>query len=410
MSVKLLINNTAAADSDYITWSPVPCSISADGLTTPLTVRLKNQNTGTGGQVVFIKGPGRAEQDELQLTIPLNEAPVTFFIAGKFPFASEKDKDVIINVIDQQSRQSIHAKSLMVRIRKNANKLTDEERDLFLDTLAQLNSSGEYQSIRNTHQDSMSTQAHHRPGFFPWHRAYLLDLERALQKIEPAVALPYWKFDEAAPNVFNEEFMGETVDDTLNFSTGHPFKSWQTDGVLGIDRSPDFDQGAGASFAISEVATMNYSNPNHAYKKFMEVEGPAHDNAHGSFNGSLGFIQTAAKDPLFFLLHANVDRLWAKWQWHQKRYNPGNINTYAFQGTAGGPGSAIEGHNSLDTMWPWNQLRNNSRPNFFPRGLFPQLSFALAPSQKPAIREVIDYQGKFNSSNRLGFDYDDIDF
>ncbi|OWK25570.1 hypothetical protein AJ87_08815 [Rhizobium yanglingense] len=37
----------------------------------------------------------------------------------------------------------------------------------------------------------------------PWHRAYLLDFERALQGIDAEVSLPYWRFDQASPNVFN---------------------------------------------------------------------------------------------------------------------------------------------------------------------------------------------------------------
>ena len=42
----------------------------------------------------------------------------------------------------------------------------------------------------------------------PWHRLYLLDLERQLQAVRPAVTLPYWQFDQAAPNLFTEDFMG----------------------------------------------------------------------------------------------------------------------------------------------------------------------------------------------------------
>ena len=40
-----------------------------------------------------------------------------------------------------------------------------------------------------------------------------------------------------------------------------------------------------------------------------------------SFGGSISSIGSAARDPLFFLLHCNVDRLWAKWQWLNQRYD-----------------------------------------------------------------------------------------
>jgi Common central domain of tyrosinase len=45
--------------------------------------------------------------------------------------------------------------------------------------------------------------------------------------------------------------------------------------------------------------------------------GPNHDRAHRYIGGNGGTIQpptTSASDPFFFLLHGNVDRLWAEWQ------------------------------------------------------------------------------------------------
>jgi hypothetical protein len=46
------------------------------------------------------------------------------------------------------------------------------------------------------------------------------------------------------------------------------------------------------------------------------IEGTPHNYSHGYIGGGgdMSFIPTAAKDPFFFLLHANVDRLWAQWQ------------------------------------------------------------------------------------------------
>ena len=53
----------------------------------------------------------------------------------------------------------------------------------------------------------------------------------------------------------------------------------------------------------------------------VSVEVNPHGRAHVSFDGSISEIGTAARDPLFFLLHCNVDRLWAKWQWFQRRFD-----------------------------------------------------------------------------------------
>jgi len=50
---------------------------------------------------------------------------------------------------------------------------------------------------------------------------------------------------------------------------------------------------------------------------------------------------TSPNDPIFFLHHANVDRLWAKWQIN----HPGDSNY---------PTTGNSGHALNDLMWPWD--------------------------------------------------------
>ncbi|HKE99200.1 MAG TPA: tyrosinase family protein [Actinomycetes bacterium] len=92
------------------------------------------------------------------------------------------------------------------------------------------------------------------------------------------------------------------------------------------------------------------------------MEGDPHGVAHTSFTGSISQISTAARDPLFFMLHANVDRLWAKWQWTSRRFEATDPNTYSREGGASDPGATRIGHNLDDTMWPWNQVTTSPRP------------------------------------------------
>ncbi len=40
----------------------------------------------------------------------------------------------------------------------------------------------------------------------------------------------------------------------------------------------------------------------------------AHNNAHGYIGGNLGFAHISFRDPFVFLLHSNVDRIFASWQ------------------------------------------------------------------------------------------------
>ena len=248
-----------------------------------------------------------------------------------------------------------------------------------------------------------SPQAHGAPGFLPWHRAYLLDLERELQAIDPSVALPYWRFDQPAPNIFTRDFLG--VSDalgTVQFSATNPLQFWRTDGVQGINRRPVLQHRRSAARRLrTEAQTLALGNQ---YPAFRTMEGNPHGSAHTSFGGSISSIPTAARDPLFFLLHCNVDRLWAKWQRQIGRFDPAQAASYDSN-----PGNPI-GHNLPDTMWPWNGITGGPRPPTAPGGAMAASPCVSAPGPQPRVRDSLDYQGSVNAVSRMGFDYDDVPF
>jgi tyrosinase len=199
----------------------------------------------------------------------------------------------------------------------------------------------------------------------------------------------------------------------VQFEPGNPLEFWATDGVVaGIERSPFFDTDTSPAFVLSEEDTLLLGGPQNLYAEFRDMEGDPHGFAHTSFGGSISQIDTAAKDPLFFMLHANVDRLWAIWQWLHQRFDMTDTATYPFLGSAGSPGATRIGHNLQDTMWPWNQVTGtgppNDRPNTAPGGDFPPSSTGAAPGSTPVVGAMIDYQGVFDVGDRLGFDYDDF--
>src|SRR4029077_1329424 len=128
-------------------------------------------------------------------------------------------------------------------IRKDAMTLTDSERDRFLTAFGTLNGqgTGRFTDFRDMHVRSTLGESHGNWGFLPWHRSYLLDLERDLQSINATVALPYWRFDQPAPQIFTPEFMGlPDVNDHAVFVPGHPFEQWTTEGQVGITRRMGF--------------------------------------------------------------------------------------------------------------------------------------------------------------------------
>ena len=407
MDVEIQINNSPNANARFLTWSPTPCRIritnpaGAQGQGQP-PIRISAKTTANGGSVVFRLGTTGAFGASVQPKVPVNGKWVSFFAAGQFGHPSVNLNDVQIQAKHGNGNQVIGATPCTVRIRKNANNLTPGERDRFIAAFAQLNNAGlgRFADFRDMHTNVSSPQAHGAPGFLPWHRAYLLDLERELQAIDASVALPYWRFDQGSPNIFKRDYLGESdAMGTVLFSATNPLQFWKTDGVTGINRRPFFNTN-NPTGVRTEAQTLALGT---TYPNFRTMEGNPHGSAHTSFGGSISSIGTAARDPLFFLLHCNVDRLWAKWQQINNRFNPAVAASFD-------SGAWPIGHNLPDTMWPWNGITGPPRPPTAPGGTMAPSPLVTAPGLSPRVRDSLDFQGKISAPACMGFDYDDVPF
>lgn len=408
MNVELQINNSIDPRARYVSWAPSPCRIRVTnpaGATTPtVNVQITGVSAASAGAVVFRRNNTGLFSPSLTLPVPINGTSVPFFIAGRYGRPSVTNGDVRIEA--RTGATLVGSVQLMVRVRKNANTLTPGERDRFVAAFAQLNNqgAGRFADFRNMHTAAGDPEAHRAPGFLPWHRTYLLDLERELQAINPSVSLPYWRFDQPAPNIFTREFLGVSdPNGTVQFSASNPLRFWVTDGVPGINRRPFFSTASAPPGLRTEAQTLALGAQ---YRLFRNMEGNPHGSAHVSFGGSISSIPTAARDPLFFLLHCNVDRLWAKWQRQFGRFDQALAASYDSNLPAG---NRI-GHNLPDTMWPWNGITGGQRPPTAPGGTMATSPAASAPGPQPRVRDNLDYQGTINAVSRMGFDYDDVPF
>ena len=254
----------------------------------------------------------------------------------------------------------------------------------------------------NTMIDDVRNLAHSGPIFLPWHREFLRRFEKDLRKIVPGVSLPYWNWvdDSNKPQdspIWSEDFLGGNGDPnyrhpSLDFRpspnrgfvvrTG-PFRydpedpnSWNVivyddfgkpvvDRKGNIRREPllrGFRIAANRSFpSSSQIDALNKINlydshdwfqhegdKNPSFRNVLEGWKPfgLHNAVHSWVGGTMQFAMSPG-DPVFFLNHCNVDRLWAEWQ---------NKNrSYPKDGSIVRPdGSLIEGSNRSDIMFPWN--------------------------------------------------------
>ena len=346
---ELTVNGTVDPVGRYVSWTPAPAGLRiADdcGVAGPLQVRL-HAPAGTGGRLELRRERKDPPSDELVLDLPADGSPQAFFVAGKFGSPSTSRGDSALEVHEVGADAPLLATfSLTVRVRKDAEELTTAERDAFLIAVAALNTPGHnlFQTYRDIHKSGTLNEAHSFDGFLPWHRAYLLDLERELQKINPDVALPYWRWDKPAPQLFSADYLGAPDPESgfAAFSSANPLRLWSIDGTLGIDRTPLFAVAtSGAHNAVGpprpDTTVTNFAG---TYGQLRPpFEGNPHGRAHVCFDGDINSPPTAPRDPLFFLLHCNVDRLWAMWQWLESRSDPDRPGTYSFLGKFGDPGA-----------------------------------------------------------------------
>jgi tyrosinase len=418
MAIEVRINGSPDPNTRYITYAPAPCQIRQTPAATALNVSLSSRSAQAGGgQAVFYdkRTVGAQPTATLALTLPAAGTWVNFGMGGRPGTPSVDDRDCLLVVTGTGVNVTV---PLMVRVRKNGNKLKPGERDRFLLALARLNSTASpatasaYQTLRNMHVSAADGEEHQGPHFLPWHRIYLLDLERRLQAIDPAVSMHYWRFDEPAPNVFTRQFMGQTQRSAsaasfVTLDPTNPLVGWVTDSVAGILRSSNFNTLTQSAPGQPGFATLTQAQTlalGATYPPFSAMERTPHGAAHVSFNGWISSIPTAPKDPLFFMLHANVDRLWALWQWLNRRTDAAAPATYTGQNRVG--------RRVADTMWPWNGVITPPRPNFAPGSGLPASPLTTTPGSKPTVGNAIDYHGSRVGLplDWLGFSYDDVPF
>jgi tyrosinase len=169
--------------------------------------------------------------------------------------------------------------------------------------------------------DTWSTCQHGSFFFLSWHRMYLYHFERILRAAsgEPALTLPYWDYDSPArralPLVFrqpadatNPLFVGAR---NRGINAGQPLAASAT-GAAGALATIAFTSatGSGASFGGQVVPV-----PSHFDGPPGRLESQPHNVIHVAVggNGWMADPNLAARDPIFWLHHANIDRLWNKW-------------------------------------------------------------------------------------------------
>lgn len=295
-----------------------------------------------------------------------------------------------------------------MRVRKNWLALTTAEREVYLqavltlkNTIANLSApTGQQYSIYDRfvliHQALANGQTpfsgetvdlgHGGWHFLPWHRKFLIDFEDALNAAVPGqnIAVPYWDWADYAGT------MGELLVDTafgpngtgpgMIVSSGYFAPSapgatppWWPPGLTGWncqfvqdglpnDLVRNIVSGA-APATQTEVRDIilqpsyfimpDPADPATWTGLWIELEFGPHGAGHNWFSSlvpgapfaHMSHMYISPNDPMFFLHHSQVDRVWAMWQrdGHEgvANYEPGVAFTHGY------------GHLATHALFPW---------------------------------------------------------
>jgi hypothetical protein len=274
--------------------------------------------------------------------------------------------------------------------RKNIYSLSPNELNDFREAVNLLKANGTYDTFIERHHHAMMhatpmpgepnnpnfrNAAHRGPAFSPWHRQEVRDFELALQSVKPGVTLPYWDWaqdaalpDPTAAPLWTDAYIGGDGAGPNNRVPDGPFKDWvalietstgalvprSTPGIvrmLGRDPQgfPTLPTQADVTNCLNEgvydsAPWRTTSDP--SFRNRLEgwlrragepPEPRMHNRVHTWVGGDMQ-PGTSPNDPVFFLHHCNVDRLWAQWQ----ADNPG----LPYVPASGGPPE----HNATDPM------------------------------------------------------------
>jgi tyrosinase len=179
------------------------------------------------------------------------------------------------------------------------------------------------------------SQCQHNSWYFlPWHRMYLFYFEQIIASTIVQLggpkdwSLPYWNYSDSSnadatklPPAFYAAATPPPVDpndsnpllDTTRWR-GNDGKSVTVNAgqtSLKCLTEPDF---------IVPAAGLGFGGPVTVFhhgggrgEPMGEVDKVPHGAIHGAVSGDMGSFDTAALDPIFWLHHANIDRLWTVW-------------------------------------------------------------------------------------------------
>jgi tyrosinase len=221
-------------------------------------------------------------------------------------------------------------------IRKDANTLTSSERTELVNAILQLKAEGVYDNFVLRHANANMMAIHRCPAFLPWHRRFLWDYEKELQRVSgnDDLGLPYWNWPSGGmgASIWDDNLLGGDGNASGTVTSG-PFRDgqWAVVNSSGNASGPlqrRLGRGTNQNLpTIPELQQLLLATPfdsspwnttsNPSFRNLLEgwiSSGPAYHNLGHVWVGGSMLPMTSPNDPVFFMHHCMVDKMWHEWQ------------------------------------------------------------------------------------------------
>src|SRR6516165_2046192 len=157
--------------------------------------------------------------------------------------------------------------------------------------------------------------------FLSWHRMFLYFFDRILRAAsgDPNLVLPYWDWTDPAQRTLPVPFRQPADPSNPLFiaSPGRPAALNAGTFSLGAGTVDDSGAFADVNFETGGLSGNGFgggtTTPMQFANAYGDLERQPHNVVHSALGGLMGNPFTAGQDPIFWLHHANIDRLWNRW-------------------------------------------------------------------------------------------------
>lgn len=203
-----------------------------------------------------------------------------------------------------------------------------------------------------------STEAHNGAFFLPWHRLFLMYIENHIRNtLYPDFTLPYWDWsqfgdaaDPAMSLVWGSRYLGGSHNPN-NSNEGAPIPNGPFSGMRAhyMNDHP-IRRGFNSSVTGSIPPFINATvlqgmiemgkDSNWTWGDFSDAVEAEHNRVHIFIGGDMSSSNTACNDPVFYLHHTFIDKIW--WERQQLFPDEQYSGTHTFSSNTSSPNNSVE--------------------------------------------------------------------